>query len=545
MYKWNLKNKNKPATLDELNQMLIDNRKIKNNDMFFNVKNVGIKEVRSFLGNDFFVAINKAVKCIFESISNGENIVIHGDYDADGVTSTALLWQAIYEEIGYKNVFPYIPSRFEQGYGLSYDSLKFINQKYFEDKKGLLITVDCGITAVEQVKYAKQSDIKVLLTDHHQKSRTIPKPDVLLWTDKLCGVGIAYFLAKKLLNKDDFGLDLFAIGTVADLQPLTNVNRILVKKGLEQINLRPRLGIKKLLDVAGFERQIKAKDIGWVIAPRINASGRLYSAFDSLRLMCTKDNTLAKQLAKKLDNINKERKEKTESMIKIAEQQLTNDLASFIVSENFHEGIVGLVAGRLTQKYYKPALVLQVEDNIAKGSARSIPEIDIIKLLRQFEGEFINLGGHSAAAGFSIKLDNVENLKTKIFNYLNNTYNNKLFSASLSIEFPIDLDFIGGDLWNLIMQYEPFGIQNKEPLFLLPNLRIVDIKSVGKGKHLSLNLTNEKHFVKSIAFGMGSMLDELDFDTKVDVVGSILENVWNGNTSYQIKISDIKKVNTK
>jgi len=354
MYKWDLKNKHKPSTLDEFNQMLIDNRKIENNDMFFNVKNVGVKEVKSFLGDDFIISINKAVKYIFESISNGENIVIHGDYDADGVTSTALLWQAIYEEIGYKNVVPYIPSRFEEGYGLSYDSLKFIEQKYFQEKKGLLITVDCGITAVDQIKYAKQSGIKVLLTDHHQKSKIIPEPDVLLWTDKLCAVGIAYFLAQKLLNRDDFGLDLFAIGTVADLQPLTNLNRILVKRGLEQINLRPRLGIKTLLDVAGFEKRVKAKDIGWVVAPRINASGRLTTAFDALRLICTKDSIRAKQLAKKLDDINKERQDKTESMVKIAEEQITDDLACFIVSENFHEGIVGLVAGRLTQKYYKP-----------------------------------------------------------------------------------------------------------------------------------------------------------------------------------------------
>ena len=519
-------------------KQLLKNRGVGSIEELEKYNDLNDAHLKEYFGADFVTSIEKSVKLIKSYIKKDLPIVIHGDYDADGVTSTALIWQAIYEKLGYKNVFPYIPSRFDEGYGLSFDSLKNIDEKYFKEKKGLLITVDCGITATDQIEQAKKNGIQVLLTDHHQ----IPNPDLLVWTDKLCGVGIAYFIVSRLVKNNDFGLDLVAIGTIADIQPLTNINRSLVKKGLAQINTNPRIGIKKLLNIAGFEKEVKAKDIGWVLAPRINASGRLENAFDALRLLCTKDVQVAEKLSLSLDLINKERQQKTELMVKTAELQVTNELVSFIVGENFHEGIVGLIAGRLTQKYYKPAIVLQVENNIAKGSARSIPEIDIIKLLRKFEGEFINLGGHSAAAGFSVSYEKVEKLKIYINDYLKEINNGILYKRNLEIEFEIDLAIFNEKLFNLTQMLEPCGVSNPSPLFLIKNLRIVDFKKIGRDfSHISFNLTNGKDFIKGVGFGMAQLSDSLNYDDNVDIVCSLTQNIWNGNTNYEFQLKDLKK----
>ncbi len=541
MLTWKLKNNIFVNNHDLALQQLLKNRNISDINELEKFNDLDENQVKEFLGSEFTQSIEKAVELITSAIKKNLPIVIHGDYDADGITSTALVWQAVYEELNYKNVFPYIPSRFDEGYGLSFESLKAIDEKYFAENKGLLITVDCGITAIDQVEQAKQNGIKVLLTDHHQKTKKIPKPDCLVWTDKLCGVGISYFIVKNLLKKDDYGLDLVAIGTVADLQPLTNINRVLVSKGLKKINSNPRVGIKQLLSIAGFDKQVKAKDVGWVIAPRLNASGRLENAFDTLRLVCTKDERVAGNFAKKLDLMNKERQQKTEAMIKIAEEQVNSGLISFIVGENFHEGIVGLVAGRLTQKYYKPAIVLQVENGIAKGSARSIPEINIIELLRNFESEFINLGGHFAAAGFSIKSEKIVTLKQNLDEYLNGVNDGKLFTNNIEVEFEIDLSIFDQKLFNIIELLEPFGILNPSPLFLIKNLRVVDFKKIGRDlSHISFNLRNETSFVRGVGFGMADVAEKLNYDDQVDIICSLTQNKWNGSTNYEFQLKDLK-----
>jgi len=538
---WKLKDTSFVDNHDLALKLLLANRDVENIEEFEKYTDLSDTQIKEFLGLEFTKSVLLGVKLIKNAILKDLPIVIHGDYDADGVTSTALLWQAIFEGLGYKNVYPYIPSRFDEGYGLSFESLESIKEKYFKDNKGLLITVDCGITAVEQVESAIKIGITVLITDHHQKAKQVPNADVLVWTDKLCGVGITYFLVKKLLKKSDFGLDLVAIGTVADLQPLTNINRVLVKKGLEVLNQGKRPGIKQLLKVVGFEKSVKAKDIAWIIAPRINAIGRLESALDALRLLCTKDLVLAMQYAQKLDNLNKERQEKTNQMIKLAEEQVTDDLISFISGENFHEGIVGLVAGRLTQKYYKPAIVMQIEKNIAKGSARSIPEINIIELLREFEDDFIKLGGHTAAAGFSIDLEKLDSLKSNINRSLQKINNGELFKSKIDVEFQIKLATFDEKLFNIVELLEPYGISNQSPLFLLKNLRVVDFKQIGRdSSHLSLNLTDGDIFIRGIAFGMAKFADNLNHDDRLDVVCSIIKNEWNGAINYEFQVKDLK-----
>jgi len=520
---------------------LLANRGVANLVELEKYSNLDQKSIREFLDNDFIKSIKKSVKIINTAIKENLPVVIHGDYDADGITSTAVLWQAIYEELGYKNVFPYIPSRFDEGYGLSFDSLQAIDEKYFGEKKGLLITVDCGITAVEQIKKAQEMGIKVLLTDHHQKAKDVPQSDCLVWTDKLCGVGIVYFIVSSLIKKEGFGIDLVAIGTIADLQPLANINRELVKRGLEIINKNPRVGVKQLLNISGFEKEVKAKDVGWVIAPRINASGRLENAFDALRLLCTKDISLAQQYSRTLNQINIERQQKTLAMIKIAENQVNGDPISFITGKDFHEGIVGLVAGRLTQKYYKPALVIQIENGIAKGSARSIPEINIIELLRKFEPDFINLGGHSAAAGFSIGADKLESLKSNLINSFKDINQGNLYKNHLHIEYPIDLSIFDEKLFEIVETLEPYGVENPSPLFLIKGLRVVDFKIIGKDQsHLTLNLTNETEFIRGVGFGMAELAQNLKFDEKVDIVCSITKNEWNGNITYEFQLKDLK-----
>lgn len=368
---WQLLSDNSPTDLTALRQLLLKNKNLSAADF----------TPSTFLESP--LDVSAAVSKIKEVIAADLPIVIHGDYDVDGLSATAILWETIYRGLKYEKCRPFIPNRFEHGYGLSVESVGEC-LKLAGEKPGLLITVDCGITALDAVSHANDLGFKVLIVDHHQPLEEKPAA-MILWTDQLCAAGIAYFLSQALVP-GFAGLDLTALATIADLQPLTGLNRQLVKQGLPLLSKPQRLGIKALKEVAGLlEKEVGVYEAGWFLSPRLNASGRLEDALDSLRLLCSLSEEQVRDLAKKLSKINTERQQKTGEMVEHAQEALLETKEKKIIvvaNESYHEGLIGLVAGKLVQKYYRPAVVISCGPEFCKGSARSISGFNIVEALR-------------------------------------------------------------------------------------------------------------------------------------------------------------------
>ncbi|MFH1955863.1 MAG: single-stranded-DNA-specific exonuclease RecJ [Patescibacteria group bacterium] len=480
---------------------------------------------------------DKAKKLISEAIKKKSPIYIHGDYDVDGICATAILWEKIYFGLKYKNCFPYIPDRFNEGYGLSKESVdSIIKTLPKENKSPLIITVDCGISSIKEVLYAKEKGFNVIICDHHQKGKNLPKANAILWTDKLCAAGIAWVLSES-------GFDLSALATVADVQPLTGYNRSLVKYGLLELNKLKRTGLKALVEISGIkDKKIGVYEVGWVIGPRLNASGRLESALDSLRLLCTTSNTKALAIAKSLNLLNSKRQEMTFSIFEESKKFYKKDL-KIIISEGkrFHEGIIGLVAGKLVSEYYLPSIVISKKEKISKGSARSVSGVDIIKMLRNFEDLFESVGGHPMAAGFSIKNEQLENLVRELYIFSEKNIKDEDIIQEIKIDAEMSLEEVTYPLLDFVGNFAPFGLGNPEPVFLTRNVEIYEIRKIGKdGGHLKISFKDSTGDIKNgVAFGFGGF--EAVPKDKVDIVYTLNENIWNGRRNLDLRIRDIRK----
>src|SRR3989344_1892261 len=365
-YTWQVLIDKNPKNIQELIELLVDSRSGENGLFEKDVLHPGrvVERYSAFLAD-----AKNAANEILNSIKKNIPIIIHGDYDVDGQTATAILWRTIFYDLNYKNVFPYIPNRFDEGY---------------EVKGSLVVTVDCGITAVKEARLAKEMGFKIIISDHHHEAAELPKPDYLVWTTKATGAGIAWILSYLLLESNEKNiphdinkyLDLAALGTICDLQPLLELNRSISKYGLERINKNPILGIKALKNISEIKTDIDTYHLGWILGPKLNATGRLESAMDALRILCTEDEAQALIVGKGLDTINKTRQDKTVADYNHAYKQVesfANDKKFLIAqSETYHEGVIGLVAGRLVQTFYKPAIAISIdnETGLAKGSAR-------------------------------------------------------------------------------------------------------------------------------------------------------------------------------
>ncbi len=491
------------------------------------------------LSGEFKVSLERSRRIILNAIKEEDLIIIYGDYDADGVCATAILYKVIKDELKYENCSYFIPNRFDHGYGLSIKSIDECLEKL--GKKGikaLFITVDTGITAVDEVDYIKSLNHRVIVTDHHQKSSKIPQADCVVWNDNVVGSTIAWYVSKELGSNDPHSLALACIATITDVQPILGFNRSLVKEGLEILNSNPPMGIRKLMDVSGKKGEITTYDLGWIIGPRLNASGRLVDAYDSLNLFLNKDPLELERVAKKLNDTNIERQEKTIEMLEMVD--VTDSKIIISGHSDYHEGIIGLVAARLTQKYYRPSIVLSLGDDYAKASVRSIPGIDIIEILRKFDNSFLNLGGHPMAAGFTIKKDKLELLTQFLKEYMDNNVDESVFTPVLSVDAEIPLTFIDPTFLKDINKLKPFGMGNSEPLFLSQNVGIGSVNTVGKeNQHLSFRFESSNKFYKGIFFNEGNRLSDLKLGQHVSVIYSIKENNFNGKTSIDIIVKDI------
>ncbi len=561
---------------------------IKDKDLFLNPPQIN-EEFFKLVSKLFGKELEKSVGLVKKELGKEEptSIVIHGDYDVDGVSATAILWETLYFDLAYKNAQPFIPHRVNNGYGLSESSINDILLQLKEKglRPGILITVDCGVASKGAVEYAKEKGFKVIVTDHHtlpEDEKDLPKADAVLHTYKLCGAGISWVLSTALAmnfviarNEDDIGesilssspiiaeaddkqstpsviarnevtkqsilkgVDLVALATLADIQELTGFNRALVIEGLKQLTRTNRIGLQALYDVAGiFGKPIGVYEVGWVIGPRLNATGRLEHALDALRLLVVKNRDKAYEFARRLNSLNFKRQQITkkavEQAMEIVNATWNRDSAVVVASPEWHEGVIGLIAGKLVQKFNAPAIAISIGDELAKGSARSIEGINIVELLRTQEELFMNVGGHAGAAGFSIQSDMVSELKERLGRVSLKEFGEEV-SDEILVDLELGLEFMSWELYETLSKLEPFGMGNPRPLFFGENVRVLEKKTVGKnGDHLALTFENG---IRGIGFGLGEKVSEIK--DVANIVYTLDKDDFRGGNSIQLKIKNL------
>ena len=497
--------------------------------------------------------MDKAVARIRRAIENDEKITVFGDYDADGVTATALLYSYL-EMIG-ADVSAYIPSRMTEGYGLS----ETVCERIVQSGTTLIVTVDNGIGAVEEAKYLKACGVDLVVTDHHRAGCVIPDccavVDPYREDDEspfkgLAGVGVALKLAAAMEDGDyeallDDYADIVAIGTVADIVPLVCENRMIVLAGLSAINNGSRIGIEALRKVAGHvEKEMNSIGIAYTLAPRINAAGRMGNARQALQLLLTEDEAEAAQLAKEIDAANVERQDTESAIFAQVEAYLDlhpeqrNDCVLVVDGKDWHSGVIGIVASRLVERYGRPAIVISHEaEGPAKGSGRSIDGFSLYEALKETEDLLVQYGGHTLAAGFSILPENIESFRQKI-----NAYAATLpdFFPSVTIDCRLNPAHISVHILDALQDLEPFGAGNPAPMFGLFGMRIENLKGMGNNRHLRVMLSRNTAHITAVRFGISPEEFPYQVGDLVDLAVRIDKNIYMGETRISIQIRDIR-----
>ena len=497
--------------------------------------------------------MNIIVDRILKAIDNEEKIMIYGDYDADGITSITVL-KTFLEERGLK-VESYIPNRLDEGYGLNKEAIK----KIYDSGYRLIITVDCGISGIDEVDYANSLGMEVLITDHHEPGQNLPnalaivdakRKDNQYPFNQLAGVGVVFKLIQAIsirlkLDEKEYlkYLDIVCIGTISDIVPLSDENRVIAKLGLKLVNQTKNIGLKALLEILGF-KQIDSGIISFGVAPRINACGRMGNEKVALDLFLSKDYETARKIAIKLNEYNSERQaiEKRifdEATEKIEKEEKEN--ACIIVGgEGWHHGIIGIVASKVTDMYFKPSILICFEENIGKGSGRSIPGFDLHEALMNCSTYIDKFGGHSMAIGISLQKKNFEKFKKEFEEYAQNCHIHDIIPV-IQIDEETSLSQINIETVKQLSLLEPYGEANKIPIFLIRNLKVQAIRSLSEGKHLKLKLGQDNFMIDAIGFNMGDLATQYQIGDKVDVVGALEVNSFNGNEQIQINLQDLRK----
>ncbi len=524
-----------------------------------------IEDIKQYLDpkrNDFhdpfkMPDMEKAVERIIKAIENKEKIIIFGDYDVDGITSITVL-KSFFKDLGI-DVGEYIPNRLNEGYGLNKEAIEEIaNEKY-----DLMITVDCGITGIEEVEYAKKLGIETIVTDHHEPGEELPNAIAVVDCKRkdnkypfreLAGVGVAFKLCQALsqrlkLEEKEYlkYLDIVALGTISDIVPLKDENRVITKLGLMLIKQTKKCGLIALLNLAGY-RKIDSTAISFGIAPRINACGRMGYANEALDLLLTNNMREATEKARNISKYNNDRQQYEkiiydEAIKQIDENKLENSNSIVLGGDGWHHGVVGIVASKITDIYYKPCLLVCFEDGdeIGKGSGRSIPGFDLHDALSRCKEILEGYGGHSMAVGLSIKRENISKLKEEFEIIAKEAHLEKMVST-IKIDCILNIDQLDIETVKSLDLLEPIGEANKMPIFAFKNLKIDSIRSLTEGKHIKLTLkSNNNTYINAIGFNLGYLVDEFVIGDKVDVAGNLEINSFNGTDSVQINLKDMIK----
>lgn len=530
-----------PRKSPDLKEQLLINRGLKSTkekNQFLNPK------ISDFDSDLKIPGIEKAKKRILKAIKNNELIIVYGDYDVDGICGAAVLYLGL-TSLGAK-VLPYIPHREKEGYGLGRLGL----QTAFDQGAKLVISVDCGIVNFQEAKIVQELGLELIITDHHQKDgKGVPNAFAIVHSTKMCGAAVAWCLIRNLVKKEiaDDLLDLVAIATVADMMPMLGINRALVRVGLEYLNKTNRVGLLSLFDEAGIKKgTVTAYEIGHLIAPRLNAMGRLEHAIDSLRLICTKDPMKARRLTQLITDTNSRRVELTRSAMEEAQIKIAKEIKNVYVlsSSNWSPGIIGLVAGRICEITKKPTIAISIGETHSKGSARSVNGINIIEVIRQCSDILVAVGGHPGAAGFTIptlKIAEFQKRMEEIIEKDDLMPENQL----LDIEAEIPVKELNMKLVKSIEELEPFGIGNPKPILATLNMKLSDLRTVGgglpagrQGKHLKGKVDN----IEFIGFGMGNMINNLSSGQFVNLAYNLEIDKFNGSEKLQLKIKDLHPI---
>jgi len=500
-----------------------------------------------------FRDMDKAVNRILKAIEGNEPILIYGDYDADGVTAVALLYR-IFKELGAK-VICYIPHRLKEGYGLSDKGVEFA----LTHNVRLLITVDCGISAADQIKQLQDNGIDVIVTDHHLPPDELP-PAYAIINPKLgypypylSGCGVAWKLVDAIyhkLNRDRrtlyWYLDLVALSTVADVTPLTGENRIFTKFGLLVMERTRNVGIKALLDITGLKgHKLTPYHLGFILGPRINAQGRMKTAGDAVNLLVTQRETTAREIAERMEALNRERMKLQERIISEAEAEMLKlgmdkEKAIVIAKEGWHSGVIGIAASKLVDRYYRPVIFIALEDEIGKGSARSVPVFNLYEGLRQLREYFVTFGGHKLAAGFVIPRDAVGTFRESFLKLVDSELTWEDLKPEKFIDAIVELHEVDEKLVNDLEKIGPFGVENEEPLFLVTGVQVVGVPmEVGNG-HLRFKVRAGNVVREAIAFNYSTLDVEIRTGSMVDLLFMPTIDEYYGKPEVTLVVEDIR-----
>jgi single-stranded-DNA-specific exonuclease len=507
-----------------------------------------------FLMKDMY----KAVERIVTAFNLNEKILVFGDYDVDGTTSVACMYQFLRKIYNTESLDFYIPHRYREGYGVSKAGIDFAAENNFK----LIISLDCGIKSVELISYAKSLGIDFIICDHHLPDHILPDAVAILNPKQidcnypykeLCGCGVGFKLITALAHQfsidEEFYfcyLDLVATAIAADIVPMTGENRILAYHGLQQINTNPSPGIKALIKLGGMQKELNINNVVFVIAPRVNAAGRMDDAKKAVQLFIEKDTTKAFEFAEMLHSDNSDRKEADSSITEEALALIENNeilvkrKSTVVYKEHWHKGVVGIVASRLTEKYYRPTIVLTRSGDIVSGSARSVVGFNLYEAIHACREYLLGYGGHFAAAGLSILPENVDAFSNKFEEEVSATIPDHLLIPEIIIDSPISFNSLTPSFYKIICQMEPFGPENMRPVFIATNVTDTGYSKIVKDLHIRFVLKQDGKTFTGIGFNMADKFNLVETRKPLDIVFTIDENEWNGETNLQLKVIDIR-----
>lgn len=563
---WNFRNKKlEPSRVEDISEKyriprvistILLNRGIENEDVPSFMK----KSMSNVINPNLMLDMDKAVKRICEAVKNNEKIAVYGDYDVDGITATALLYEFL-TSIGADAQY-YIPDRKGEGYGIN---IMAVN-KLFKQGVKLMITVDCGITAIGEVEFAKLQGMDVIITDHHTCKERVPAAAAAILNPKredceypfkhLAGAGVAFklILALAVENKMNTNeifskyVDLAALGTIADVVPLTGENRIIVDKGLRVMQNPARPGIRAIMELSGaFEKKITSSVIAFSVAPRLNAAGRLGTATTAVELLLTKDAAKAREIALVLDNENKERQLTEKHIFDEALEMIAADpnfekkKVIVLAKEDWHQGVIGIVASRLCDIYYKPCILISHSNGVGKGSGRSIRSFNLFDALTHCEKYLTDFGGHSVAAGLNINMNDLDSFIKEINKYAEETLTEQDMIPTVDIDCSLPERSLTVESAKTLSHLEPFGMGNEKPVFALSHAQVMNFAAVGTdNKHLRLRISKNNVQINCIGFGMGNLASELSVGSHIDLAFQIDINAYQGNETVQLVLKDLK-----
>ena len=520
-------------------------------DSFIAAKNFFRPDLKNVHDPFLMKGMKDAVNRINRAKSQNESVLFFGDYDVDGTSAVSMMYTFFKDQ--NININYYIPDRYSEGYGFSKQGIDYA----FNQKNSLIITLDCGIRAVQQTAYANSKNIDVIICDHHNVAEELPnaisilnpkQPDCLYPNKNLsgCGVGFkfisAYSIHNNIKKEETYKyLDLLALSLIADIMSLTGENRVYTFYGLKKINQNPCVGLKALINLLSKNNLIKSSDISFGIAPLINAAGRMSHATNAVKLLIASNANEAEVYAKILLENNIERREVEKEITKQALEMIDDKMHTSVVSStNWHKGVVGIVASKLLEKYYKPTIVFVEKDGFLTGSARSVKGFNIYEAIKECEDLCEKFGGHMYAAGLTIKSENFDLFKIKFENIVRKKIQPEQQINVIDIDLEIDLDSIDGRFYRILKQFEPFGPDNLNPIFSTENLNINGpLRFIGEDKsHVKLELNTKSAKINAIGFGIASKFKSLK-KQKIDLCYTLNENYWNNKTTIQLNIKDV------